>query len=88
MFDVVFIDAGREATEKPDPRWPDGVGVDLRSSVIQKSCTRNVPYPAPRCGAYRLTCRRCGFTAVVTVAGRADDPRVVTMPCKARGLDS
>lgn len=87
MFDVVFIDHGREPTENPDPKHPDGVRINL-ATAIHKSCTRNLPYPAPRCGLYEVTCRKCGYRAVVTVAGRADDPRVITLPCKQGGIDS
>ncbi len=83
-FDVHFIDAGREPQEKPNPKYPDGIDVNLAPHALAKQCCRNVPYPAPRCGAYEIKCRVCGFTGVITVAGRADDPRIVTMPCKAK----
>lgn len=83
MIDVVFVDAGRKATEKPNPRFPDGMRVDLNINPLHKSCTRNLPYPAPRVGSYIVSCRECRFSAGITVAGRADDPRVVTIPCKA-----
>lgn len=82
-IDVKFLDAGRTAENPPDPKHPDGVAVDLRAHVLQRGCTRNLPYPAPRCGAYSVRCRTCNFIGVVTVAGRADDPRIVTIPCKA-----
>lgn len=87
MIDVMFIESGREPTEKPDPRYPNGARINL-ATVIQKTCTRNLPYPAPRCGAYEVTCRKCGYRAIVTVAGRADDPSMITMPCKLGGLDA
>lgn len=87
MIDVVFIDSGRAPTERPDPKHPNGVRVNL-ATAIQKSCTRNVPYPAPRCGVYEVTCRKCGYRAAITVAGRADDPSMITMPCKLGGLDA
>lgn len=87
MFDVQFIDHGREPTERSDPRHPDGVQINL-ATAIHKSCTRNLPYPAPRCGLYEVTCRKCGYRAVVAVAGRADDPRMITMPCRQGGLDA
>ena len=45
-------------------------------------CCMNLPYPAPRCGVYVIICRKCGFKAVITIAGRPDDPRTVTLPCK------
>lgn len=86
-WDVRFIDDDREAEGKPDPRHPAGVDVDLRQHVLQKACCRNVPYPALRCGFYEIVCRVCRFSGLVTVAGRADDPRTVTVPCKAKGLN-
>jgi hypothetical protein len=82
-IDVRFLDAGRDPQCDPDPAYPDGRRVSLAEHALQKTCTRNLPYPAPRCGAYSIKCRVCGFVGVVTVAGRPDDPRVVTIPCKA-----
>lgn len=82
-IDVKFNDSGRTATQPSDPRYPDGQDVSL-AMMIQKVCCRNLPYPAPRCGTYSIFCRVCHFTALVTVAGRADDPRTITLPCKAR----
>jgi hypothetical protein len=87
MFDVNFIDSGRYATEPSDPKHPNGKRVNV-ALVIQKSCARNLPYPAPRCGVYEVTCRKCGFKALVTVAGRADDPCMITLPCRVGGLDA
>ena len=86
-WDVSFVDSGREPECKPDPAFPDGRRIILAENVLQKTCTRNVPYPAPRCGLYAIKCRVCGFVGVVTVAGRPDDPRVVTIPCLAKGLN-
>ena len=83
-FDVAFIDKGHKANCKPDPKYPDGMPVNLAPNPIVKTCTRNLPYPAPRCGLYVVTCRQCGFDAILTVAGRPDDPNMVTMPCRGR----
>ena len=79
---VKFIDSGREPEEKPDPNYPRGKPVSLLPHALAKSCTRNLPYPAPRCGMYSVTCDVCGFTGLITVAGRPDDPRIITLPCK------
>lgn len=87
MIDVIFHDSGKRSTEKSDPEYPNGVPINL-ATVIQKSCTRNLPYPAPRCGHYAVQCQVCGFAAILTVAGRPDDPKTVTMPCKTKGLNS
>jgi hypothetical protein len=86
-WDVTFIDAGREPKEKPDPDFPNGRELDLRTNVLQKHCCRGVPYPAPRCGQYLITCNVCRLRVVVTVAGRPDDPRSITLPCKAKGMN-
>ena len=81
-IDVIFFDTGREPQCKPDPAYPNGIAVSLADNVLQKTCTRNLPYPAPRCGMYMVECTVCGYSAAITVAGRFDDPRTVTMPCK------
>lgn len=83
-IDVTFLDSGRKATEKPNPKYPDGMAINLNVNPLARSCTRNLPYPAPRVGAYVVTCRKCGFSAGVTVAGRPDDPKIITIPCKVR----
>lgn len=88
MIDVKFIDSGRDPTQKADPRFPNGKRIDLTTAFDKKSCTRNVPFPAPRCGVYVVTCRTCGYSAAITVAGRADDPNMVTLPCKTGGCAS
>lgn len=83
-INVTFLDSGREPQCKPDPAFPKGKPVNLaKHSRLSKTCTRNLPYPAPRCGLYEVRCRRCGYTAIITVAGRADDPNMITLPCKA-----
>lgn len=86
-IDVRFIDSGREPQCKPDPRYPDGIDLNLAEHVLQKVCGFNVPYPAPRCGQYAIRCKVCNYYALVTVAGRPDDPRTVTMPCRSSGLN-
>ncbi len=75
-----WIDAGREPECPPDPRYPDGIDIDmLPPDVI--GCKVELPYPAPRCGAFHLLCLTCGATMVVSTAGRADDPKSVRIPC-------
>lgn len=80
-IDVKFNDSGREPTSKPNPKYPDGMEVSL-AGPGQKSCTFNLPYPAPRVGTYSIVCRTCHYTAIVTVAGRSDDVKIITLPCK------
>ena len=82
-IDVVFLDSGREPQCKPDPKYPDGMAINLAIGKPGAKCTRNLPYPAPRCGSYIITCTICKFKAAITVAGRPDDPRTVTLPCQA-----
>ena len=80
MIGIKWIDAGGEPKVKPNPAYPDGIELDM--SKGQKSCETDLPYPARRCGYYLLTCDTCGLRAVVTTAGRPDDPRRVRLACK------
>lgn len=82
-IEVSFIDGGRLAQVKPDPAFPKGQRIILTRTAIEKSCTKNIPWPAPRCGFYKIKCMECGYTAAISVAGRPDDPCMVTMPCRA-----
>ena len=81
-FDVVFLDSGRASECKSDPKFPEGQPINLAPNAIVKTCSRNLPYPAPRCGVYLITCQTCHYRAALTVAGRPDDPCMVTIPCK------
>lgn len=81
-IDVKFNDSGRKATQLANPKYPNGQDVSVAENVLQKTCCRNLPYPAPGVGTYSVICRKCHFTALVSVAGRADDPRTITLPCK------
>jgi hypothetical protein len=87
-IDVVFLDSGREPQCKPDPNFPEGKLVNLAPHALAKTCARNLPYPAPRCGSYIITCKKCGYRAAITVAGRPDDPNAIQMPCQSGGLDA
>lgn len=78
---VYFEDHGREPRCAPDPRYPDGIVVDL-SGGLAGACEATLPYPAPRCGLMRLECENCGLRVAVTVAGRRDDPHTVRLACK------
>jgi hypothetical protein len=82
---VVFLDSERISDAKPDPQWPNGKPVNLAEGVCMiETCTRNLPHPAPRCGSYFITCETCGFTGVIVVHGLADDPNMITMPCRRK----
>jgi hypothetical protein len=83
MITAKWIDGGREPQAKPNPRFPDGVDLDLTHGSA-RHCKVKLPYPAKRCGYYALLCTRCRMSAVVTTAGRPDDPRSVMLPCKRK----
>jgi len=78
---VEWIDRGREPQCPPDPNFPRGRDCDV-SNGVNPSCKTDLPYPAKRCGYYFLKCDTCGQTALITTAGRPDDPRSFRMPCK------
>lgn len=80
-FKIEWIDAGRESTCAPNPAHPNGVDLDMASS-LNRACTAVLPYPAKRCGYYHVECKSCGLQFAVTTAGRADDPRSVRVNCK------
>lgn len=82
-FKVAWIDRGFEPRLKPNPAYPTGIDLDL-SDGSEPRCRSELPYPAKRVGFYQIECERCGKTALVTTAGRADDPRSVTLACKVR----
>jgi hypothetical protein len=79
--DLVFLDSGREPQCAPNPNFPDGMIIDFGKGEPGKRCVLEVPYPAPRCGSYIMTCKVCGVRVAMTVAGRRDDPRTVVLPC-------
>lgn len=84
MFKVEWIDGKRAPTSPPDPAFPDGIDIDL-SAGRKLTCTVPLVCPAPRCGVYLIQCKTCGLKAVITTAGRPDDPRSVVLACKIAG---
>lgn len=83
QFSVTFTPSGRgKAQCVPDPRFPDGMKLNVAG--IAPSCTVELPYPAPECGHFLATCGKCGYSIVVTAAGRSDDPRSVQIPCRKK----
>jgi hypothetical protein len=82
-FNVQWIDRGFEPRQKPDPKYPTGIDLDL-SKGAAATCRAELPYPAKRVGFFQIRCDRCDQSAIVTTAGRPDDPRSVTLACKRR----
>jgi hypothetical protein len=84
-FKIQWIDRNLDPRYPPDPRYPLGIDLDL-SDGAATACTATLPYPARRIGFYLIECKRCGRDALVTTAGRPDDPRSVKLRCiKLRG---
>ena len=81
-FKIEWEDLGREPQHPPNPEFPEGVHFDMAQGVTP-ACRGDLPYPAKRCGRYFVKCRRCFKTIVVSTAGRYDDPRSITIPCRA-----
>lgn len=79
-FKIRWADRGREPQCKPNPDFPDGIDVDV-SGGAAATCSSALPYPARRCGLFIVKCETCGTNAVITTAGRPDDPRSVKMAC-------
>jgi hypothetical protein len=83
QFDVTWVlRAPGKATQPPNPRYPDGLDVDITVSPSVVNCVAELPYPATGLGVWMVSCRVCGYRVGVTAAGRVDDPRSVRMPCQ------
>lgn len=80
-FKIKWIDRHREPQCAPDPAFPKGKDCDC-SRGQSPACKTDLPYPAKRCGLYYVECVICGTNAMITTAGRPDDPRSVTLPCE------
>lgn len=78
---VTWIDGHREPQCPSDPNYPKGVDLDV-SAGAQRTCKTQLAYPAKRCGRYTIVCEICGLTVAVSTAGRADDPRSITLACR------
>lgn len=82
QFLVTWTDAKREPRCAPDPAYPNGRDV-IMTHPGEASCKTSLPYPARRIGSYEVQCLLCGCKVLLTTAGRADDPRSATLPCRA-----
>jgi hypothetical protein len=84
QFVIDWVDGKRDAQMPARDGYPNGMDVVFAPPHVE-SCSLPLPYPAPRCGFYSVTCNVCGTSVCLTTGGRADDPRSVTMACAARG---
>lgn len=84
MIKIEWIDSGREPKVAPNPKCPDGIDVDISTPPGGWNCRVELPYPARRIGHYLLECDICGSRVAITTAGRRDDPRSATIPCKRK----
>jgi hypothetical protein len=80
-FEVTWLGSGAKAQCAPDPRYPEGIDHDISRGTVN-TCTAELGYPAKGIGAYIVVCKRCALRVSCTTAGRPDDPRSITMPCK------
>lgn len=85
QFEIAWRDraGGRKARCAPNPDYPEGIDADMAFGA--PGCVAKLPYPAEHLGVWFVTCRICGFRGALTAAGRVDDPRSVTLPCKPIG---
>jgi hypothetical protein len=81
MLTIKWIDRGFEPKNPPDPRYPNGIDLDL-SEGASATCLTALPYPAKRCGYFLIACDECDFSGIITTAGRRDDPRSAKIACK------
>jgi hypothetical protein len=77
---IRWVDSGREPRIASNPNFPDGIDLDV-SNGAERTCMRNLSYPARRCGYFLIECRKCGQSAAITTAGRRDDPRSIKLAC-------
>lgn len=79
---IEWLDFKRQPKCAPNPLYPEGKDITLATE--QPMCHTRLPYPAKGCGAYIVYCDQCKLRVALTTAGRPDDPRSITLPCKMR----
>lgn len=83
---VEFKPNGRGKAQCPaNENFPDGKTIVIPARG-RPTCSVDLPYPAPECGAFIVTCKMCGRMIAVTAAGRADDPKKLVVPCNIFGV--
>ena len=85
LITVDWIDSGTEPRHPPNPDFPNGRDIDV--SQGRSWCLATLPYPAKRCGYFIVKCEACGANAMVTTAGRVDDPKSVKLACAVPGRE-
>jgi hypothetical protein len=80
-LEVKFIDSGREPKCAPNPKYPNGIDLDM-SKGASATCEAQLPYPTPRCGYISVVCDICGLSVLITTAGRIDDPKSIKLACQ------
>lgn len=78
---VTWVSHNRKAQHPPDPRYPNGIALDI-SEGKSPACLTELPYPAPDCGQYLISCDVCGKLSAISAAGRPDDPVSVNIACE------
>lgn len=78
---IDWIDRQQVAQALPSPDHPDGMDLDI-SKGASATCSTTLPYPAKRIGWFSVECQTCGIKALISTAGRADDPRSLKLACK------
>lgn len=82
-FSIEFMPSGRGKAQCPsDPKFPQGKIFDLRLIENVASCDVDLEWPSPECGAWVIRCQECKSSALVTCAGRKDDPIKIKINCK------
>ena len=81
-FDVNFLSHNRKAKVAPNPAYPNGIDVNMRTDKDDPFCIVELPYPAECCGVWLVKCKTCGIAVAITAAGRPDDPRSASVSCK------
>lgn len=80
--EISFVKSGRgKARCDSNPDHPNGIAIKVDQTP---KCEVDLPYPAPECGYWQITCQLCKQTVAVTAAGRPDDPISVEIPCSVK----
>lgn len=76
-----WLDRGRKPQCPPNPDFPYGKAIDVSEGAAD-TCEINLKCPTPRCGFWMVKCSTCGYSVIVTTAGRPDDPCKIKVPCQ------